>query len=340
MAAAMPPIVVQVEVLPDIRTAEQTARRVADSMGFCSQESEAIALVATELASNLIKHAGGGIIRFAAATVDARGGIQIESEDYGPGIVDFERAVTDGFSTTGSLGTGLGAVHRLMDRLELRPTARGTHILCERWLRPRASIPTTRWLEFGVATRARRQQRENGDSFIICQRGGDALVGVIDGLGHGSLAQRAAQAARQYVQHHFDHSLEDLFRGAGRACRATRGVVMALGRFDFAQKTLSVANIGNVEVRVLGSPSPVNLRVRRGIVGLTTVEPVTTVCSWTSTNVLVMHSDGVRPHWDWKDFAVFEAGPAEVIAGHLLSKLGGFDDDATVLVVKGTAACQ
>ncbi len=57
--------------------------------------------------------------------------------------------------------------------------------------------------------------------------------------------------ARQYVESHYDLPLPAIFRGVGRACRATRGVVMALARFDWDQGRLSFASVGNIEVRVL-----------------------------------------------------------------------------------------
>src|SRR5262249_34087610 len=121
--------------------------------------------------------------------------IQIESQDNGPGIADFERAVTDGYSTAGSLGNGLGAVNRLMDELQFHSLSPGTRIICQRWLRARETVPAINWLDFGAATRAYRMLRENGDAFIVKRWQGFALAGVIDGLGHGQFAQRAAQSA-------------------------------------------------------------------------------------------------------------------------------------------------
>jgi anti-sigma regulatory factor (Ser/Thr protein kinase) len=334
MAEPLQPVGIRVATLSEIRRAGEPARSFAASIGFPAQDCDEIVLVVTELASNLVRHGGGGILTLTANVAPDQVGIQIESEDRGPGIANFDRAVTDGYSTAGSLGTGLGAVNRLMDELELRPMpAGGAHIVCRRWLRA-STTPATRWLEFGVATRAYGFQRENGDAFIVRQWGGNALAGVIDGLGHGQFALRAAQAARQYVERHFDRPLEDLFRGAGRACRGTRGVVMALARFDFANHTFAVANVGNVEVRIFGAAARANLVVRRGIVGLNAPQPVTTVCQWTRGTILVMHTDGVRSHWDWKDFSDLTQEPSGAAAQRLLAALGRAEDDATVLVVR------
>lgn len=110
---------------------------------------------------------------------------------------------------------------------------------------------------------------------------------------------------------------------------------MALARFDLAQRTFSVANIGNIAVRVVGGPARVDLNVRRGIVGLNAPRPVTTISPWAPANLLVMHSDGVQSRWDWRDLSEHSLESADAVARRLLSKFGSAADDATVLVVKG-----
>jgi anti-sigma regulatory factor (Ser/Thr protein kinase)/serine/threonine protein phosphatase PrpC len=330
-------VTIAITAAAEIQRASKKAREFSGLIGFAPTECEEIALAVTELASNLTKHAGGGEIRLLVIEGDGRVGIQIESEDNGPGISDVERAVTDGYSTAGSLGTGLGTVNRLMDELEFRPRAHraGLHIVCQRWLRPNLKNFRLRSLEFGAATRAYRMLPENGDAIILRQWEGHALTGVIDGLGHGHFAKKAAQTARQYIEQHFDQPLASLFRGAGRTCRATRGVVMALARFDIARETLAVANVGNVEVRLIGGPERPNLVVRRGILGLNAPNPVLTEHPWTSSSILIVHSDGLRTHWHWDEFQGLAHEPPGMIALQLLRKLGKIDDDATVVVAKG-----
>jgi anti-sigma regulatory factor (Ser/Thr protein kinase) len=323
----------------DTQRAALCARDLAASIGFSPPECEEIVIATTELASNLVKHAGGGSIQLAEANAGGRAGIRVESQDGGPGIADIEQALTDGYSTAGSLGVGLGAVNRLMDELELRSVdTTGAHIVCHRWLRPDSGPAPVPWVEFGAATRALRTQRENGDAFLVRQWAGNALTAVIDGLGHGQFAQRAALTARQYIEQHFDRPLVDLFRGAGRACRATRGVVMALARFDDrARQSVTVASIGNISVRVFGQGTPIGILARRGVVGLTSLAPHTTVCPWTPASILIMHSDGVPSRWNWQDFSELAQQPAQHIARQLLSSLGKSEDDATVLVARGIA---
>lgn len=330
------PVVIGVAQLVEIPQAGDSARSFAHALGFGPMEGEDIALAVTELASNLIRHASGGTIKLSQIQDMERRGMQIESEDSGPpGIPYSKQAVTNGYAVADGLCVGLGAINRLMDDLEFssRPVT-GLRIICQRWLRPQASALSTRGLAFGAAMRACRLLPENGDAFIIRQWEGHALVGVIDGLGHGQFAQRASQTARQYIEQHFDQPLDSIFRGVGRACRATRGVVMALARFDLAQQKFRAASIGNVEMRLIGSPGRFSLIIRRGILGLNAPNPICTEHPWTPTSLLLLHSDGLRTHWDWNEFRNLAQAPPDIIAQQLLRVLGKIEDDATVVVVK------
>jgi serine/threonine protein phosphatase PrpC len=246
-----------------------------------------------------------------------------------------ERAIADDFSTSGSLGCGLGAVNRLMDEFDVTswPGA-GTSIVCKRWLRPDVPPALACPLVFGVATRPCRLMPVNGDAFVIKQWAESALVGVIDGLGHGQFAYRAAQAARHYVERHYDQPLAEIFRGVARTCRASRGVVMGLARFDWGRSTLTFASVGNVEARVFGSPEPMNFVFPRGILGLNARSPVVTQHRWALSNVMVLYSDGLITHWRWTDFPHFAEASASVAAQELLRAFARQADDATVVVVK------
>lgn len=319
----------------DLGTARLAARSMSTAIGFDEGAVEEIALVVSELATNLVKHAKDGILRLRRTEEAGRTGIQIDSEDQGPGIRNVEQAIGDDFSTSGSLGCGLGAVNRLMDEFDVtsRPGA-GTSIVCKRWLRPDVISALACPLVFGVATRPCPLIPVNGDTFVIKQWGESALVGVIDGLGHGKFAYRAAQAARQYVERHYDQPLAEIFRGVSRSCRATRGVVMGLARFDWGPATLTFASVGNVEARVFGSPQPMNFVVRRGILGLNARSPVVTQHRWELSNVMVLYSDGVSTHWRWSDFPHLAQASATVAAQELLRALAREADDATVVVVK------
>jgi len=329
-----------VEILhpSDVGVARRMVKSLGESLGFSATATEEIALATTELATNLIKHAHNGSLSMTPLGDGGRSGLEIESRDDGPGIADVEQALADRFSTAGTRGTGLGAVNRLMDEMDIVSTrGEGTRIVCRKWVRLPATSISLCPLAFGVATRPRQPGEDNGDAFIVKLWDESALVGVIDGLGHGKFACRAAQTARQYVESHFDLPLDQIFRGVGRACRATRGVVMALARFDWGQNRMIFASVGNVEVRVFPRSEPFHFVVRRGVIGLNAPSATATQHSWPTDHMLVLHSDGLTSHWSWKDFSSLIGQPAPVLAQELLRALAKAEDDATVIVVKYSA---
>ena len=334
----MQPVSVAIVQLAQVKQAVHLARNFAESLGFSSADCDEIALVVSELGSNLVRHASGGTMTLSGIEASGRAGIRIESEDSGPGIPDVERALTDGYSTAGSLGFGLGTVNRLMDDLEVySQSPHGTRLVSQRWMRPERKNLRLDEIRFGAATRPYRHLPENGDAFVIMQWDRFALAGVIDGLGHGPFAQRAAQTARQYLEQHFDQPLDSLFLGVQRACRATRGVVMALARFDLAHHKVTVGSVGNIEVRMFGSPESFSLIVRRGVIGLNAPNPVLLEHPWLPSCVLVMHSDGLRTHWHWSEFPELADAAPDTIAKRLLQSLGKLEDDATVIVARSAS---
>ncbi len=143
----------------DLSAARLAVRSMSTAIGFDEQAVQEIALVVSELATNLVKHAKDGVLRLRRTEEAGRTGIQIDAEDQGPGIPNVEQAIADDFSTARSLGCGLGAVNRLMDEFDVasRPGA-GTSIVCKRWLRldvpPAPACPL---------------MPVNGDTFVIKQ---------------------------------------------------------------------------------------------------------------------------------------------------------------------------
>jgi anti-sigma regulatory factor (Ser/Thr protein kinase) len=333
--------VIRVAVASDASLARRTARATALAIGFDERASEEIALAVSELASNLTRHAQGGQLTLAPVAEGGRIGIQIESLDRGPGIPDAEQAMTDGFSTVGGLGCGLGAVNRLMDEFTIssqQVASAGTHIVCKHWLRGDTTPVDPCPLEFGAASRARPTMTVNGDAFAIKRWSTNALAAVIDGLGHGQYAHRAAQAARHYVDTHFDQPLDTIFRGVARTCRGTRGVVMALAQFRFGGNGVrfSFASIGDVGAHLFGGSGPEHFIVRRGILGGNAPDARVTEHRWEAGNLMVLHSDGLIRHWGLEDFPDLSREPATAIAQRLLGALATKHDDATVVVVRGT----
>src|SRR5262245_7011930 len=106
-----PDVVVPVTETSRIGEARRAAARAAADSGLDRGRANDAAIVATELATNLVRHAGGGRLLIHVEPSS----IEMVAIDSGPGMADAERCLVDGYSTAGTAGTGLGAVQRLSD---------------------------------------------------------------------------------------------------------------------------------------------------------------------------------------------------------------------------------
>ena len=128
------PLRVPIAADVDIVTARQEGRDLAERMGCSSIESTMIATAISEIARNIMSHAGRGEIAISAVAVDGRNAIEVVASDEGPGIADIERALQDGYSTGAGLGLGLPGAGRLMDHFEVRSEVGvGTTVVMRKW---------------------------------------------------------------------------------------------------------------------------------------------------------------------------------------------------------------
>ncbi|MFB6353913.1 MAG: ATP-binding protein [Halobacteriales archaeon] len=331
---------VEVDAPGDAVRARNAAETVAEVVGFGETERSELGQVAVELATNLLEHAGGGTIAVEpiASDAEAERGLRLISTDRGPGMPDADAAFAVGASSGDSLGHGLATVNRIMDTVEITPrdgAEGGTRVAVERWVKPfdRSREPCP--YAIGAATRSMRPAEPNGDSFVVKRWDRRVLVGVIDGLGHGRAANEAAVRARDYVESHYDRPLSAVFRGTERALKGTRGVVMVLARFDWAEGEVAVANVGNVAVRVSGAARS-GFPVRRGVVGANGPDPAVDTTDWGPEATMVIHTDGIAGRWSWDDIRALDDRSASAIASWMLREHGKETDDATAVAVTGS----
>jgi serine/threonine-protein kinase RsbT len=123
----------------DVVTARSRAKDLSGAIGFSRTDQTVIAAAVSEVARNIVVYAGQGEIVLRAHRGNGRWGLLVVARDEGPGIADTEVALTDGYSTTGSLGVGLPGARRLMDSLEIESeVGRGTKVTMLKWTDGRA----------------------------------------------------------------------------------------------------------------------------------------------------------------------------------------------------------
>lgn len=142
---------VHVEHPADVIASQQLARRAAKAAGFSRRACAELMIVASELASNVLKYGRRGLLRIEPVQHPQRGpGVRIVAEDHGPPFKSFETALLDGFDDRGPVepavlasrrgtASGLGAVRRLTHELGWEPRATGKAVIATRYIK--APVP-------------------------------------------------------------------------------------------------------------------------------------------------------------------------------------------------------
>ena len=307
---------------------------IINRLGISELKRENILLVAAELATNILKHAGGrGIIQ----VWQQPGVLDILSLDYGVGIDNLAQAEEDGFSTSNTFGKGLGAVRRLSDELYIYTQARTTGPVTK-WngtvLLARFHIGTSKdrklGQEIGIFSRSLSDARHNGDR-IYLQRKGDLLRWLhLDGLGHGEHAKLATANLAKHVSH--DDGIESILAGVDRQLVSTRGAVAAICEIDMGERDMQLLGVGDMHAHIYDQNAMQHVSFAPGILGREhrTATPVRAKLA--KRGVVITASDGIRRNWDTGNFAgLFNQHP-QLIAYTLGNIMGRVSDDQSICV--------
>jgi len=189
-------------------------------------------------------------------------------------------------------------------------------------------------IDYGIAAMALPGETESGDRCLVKPAGSTVLVSVVDGLGHGSSAARAASAAVTTLEQHAADSLPLLVERCHAALQGTRGAVLSVARFDRADGLMTWLGVGNVEgmlARGVRGGSPVSLVTTAGIVGRALPRFQATVLPLAPGDTLLLASDGIRH--GYADLLSGD-GPPQELADEILARFATHADDALVLVAR------
>ncbi|MGV9407433.1 SpoIIE family protein phosphatase [Streptomyces sp. NPDC003667] len=323
----------------DVRVAAEAASSAA---GLGQERTAAAALVATELATNLIKHAGGGrmVLNLVTGPADGAPSVQLCSLDQGPGIADVGTALRDGFSTAdGSLGAGLGSCRRLANAFHLH-TARGRGTVTSARVDPEAARTGAPAHEtpVGGITVALDQAEHSGDGWGWTRSGSLLTLLLADGLGHGAKAAHASTTAVEELRGSAQLPPVETLKRLHAALRRTRGAAIAVAQVDTERRELRFAGVGNVGARLRTGGVWTSLVSHPGIVGayFPARVPLRRV-PWDAESLLVMHSDGLPSRWSPSDDPGLLARDPSVLAATILrdasSPARPVRDDTSVAVM-------
>lgn len=320
------------------------ARRAAITLGTAhglgSDALGRLALIVTEAATNIVRHASHGAIVLRALSGDDAA-IEMLALDQGPGIANVQRAMGDGYSTAGTAGEGLGAIRRLANVFDIYSRRDlGTAILTRvSNLSPDADADATGDASLddrlGVVCVPMLGERECGDAWRISTGHRRLSLMVVDGLGHGAGAAAASATATAAFA-----GVEGAAAGAAlarfdQATRGTRGTALSFASIDEAARTLAFAGVGNVDGRVLSQngDETTHLVPQNGIVGHTMPTVRSMTVPWPSGARLILHSDGISTRWRVETYPGLIAVHPALMAGVLFRDFARERDDATILVL-------
>ncbi|MCW2276736.1 SpoIIE family protein phosphatase [Heliophilum fasciatum] len=308
---------------------------LARLMDYSALEIEGASIVVTEMATNLLKHTrSGGEILMRPVINGGQQEIELLGIDKGPGIACVEQAVQDGFSTAGSPGTGLGAIHRLSQVMDIySQSQKGTIIQAKVLHRQQERLDQDKF-DYGVVHLPKPGETECGDGWLLHQDYRGITVSVVDGLGHGAMAAEAAQQALAVAATMPEASPLATVQAMHEALRNSRGAAVAVASIDLERAIVTYCGVGNIIGRVVSAEKEWGCLSHEGIVGLNVRKWAENTYPWTEGARLVMASDGMRYPWDWNGYPGLQRHACSTQAAVLYRDYCRHTDDVTVVIVQ------
>jgi anti-sigma regulatory factor (Ser/Thr protein kinase) len=328
-------IAVTVTESSQVGEARRAATQLAGRLGFGEAEAGKVAVVVTEAASNLVKHGGGGELLLGALERDGVAGIEILALDRGPGMADLGRCLRDGFSTTGTRGTGLGAIVRLSSGFDVHSASNaGTAVLARMWARsPEPDDPGV-GVEVGVVSRPHPAEQVCGDAWAVEQAAGRVQFVVADGLGHGPAAAAAAREAVRIFRDNVRRSPAEILQSIDAALRSTRGAALLVVQIDLADRQVCCTGVGNISGSIISAGASRSLVSHNGTVGHSVRKVQEFLYPFPRGSLLVLHSDGLATSWRLDQYPGLAVRTPLLIAGVLYRDFKRGRDDVTVLAAR------
>jgi anti-sigma regulatory factor (Ser/Thr protein kinase) len=320
----------------DIGAARRATGRMAAVAGARRGDAE---IVATELSTNILRHAGGNGYLLCQA---GEGWLELIAVDHGPGLRPGDllppaetgpRPLVPG--TGGGLGIGLASVRRLASQFDYCTGPSGTVVLA------RFGDPHRSWqhlAQWGAVDVPLGGTGDSGDDWHVTTGEGHLAALVVDGLGHGPAAAAASSAAVAALAGRPVTDPGLFVVQAHEAMLGTRGGVLGIAVINAATGELAYAGAGNISGWVLHDRKSHGLLSREGTAGTQArpPRPHVTRLPWPPGATLILASDGIRTLRDLPSQAALWSHDPSVAAAVLYRDHARGTDDGCVLVVQDT----
>ena len=325
--------------IPDASAAGEARRMamsVARTMGFDDNHVGRVGIAVSEASTNMVKHATGGQLVLQQVGVNGSRGVAALALDRGPGMARPGDMMRDGESTVGTMGTGLGAIRRQSSEFGLwSSVGAGTAVYAGFW------PDTAPWRSTGLAVGAVcvpvDGENVSGDAWAFHGGPERSVILVVDGIGHGPLANEAASAALQTFNARAQRAPAEILSDVHDALRHTRGAAIAIAEILPGRGLLRFAGVGNIAGSLIGDQGVRHLISQFGTVGHKIPRIHEQQVPWSPEASLVLHSDGLRNAWSFDQYPGLARCHPMIVAGILWRDFAREKDDATVVVIGRSA---
>jgi anti-sigma regulatory factor (Ser/Thr protein kinase) len=343
----------------DVYSAAMLAYSLVQQAGARMLLATEAATVVSELGMNIVKYAGRGSLTLSLAG-GARGYLEVVAHDHGPGIADLALALTDRFSSHGTLGLGLPGVRRVCNSFYLRSSpGHGTTVRARRDFdappghdraaraqraparpvampldrMPCSVSPVPEW-QHALARRPCFGEVVTGDGSVVQPLAQGLMVAILDVLGHGEQAHLLARRCERWLAAHAHANVVGVLEDLHHAIKGSVGTAITLAHLDATAGQMTVVGVGNTRLYTVGAPG-VRIEAQPGIVGgtqLPRLRPSTVRIS--PRDVVVFTTDGIRGQLSAQDLQPLASHPVQHLAQQVLREHGHVYDDATCLVLR------
>jgi hypothetical protein len=188
-------------------------------------------------------------------------------------------------------------------------------------------------LEWSIAATPLPGESVTGDAAVVVEADGLALVGAVDGLGHGEPAARAAGAAAEAMRRFDGEPLSAVVERCHEALKGTRGAAVSVAAVSARNASMTWLGVGNVEGRLVraGGGAVASLLLRPGVAGYELPPLAEEAVDVRLGDTIVLATDGVAA--DFADAAKLASSTRD-IADRLLAERATSTDDALVVVAR------
>ena len=317
----------------EIAAVRRAGNTLARQLGFDEVRAGQLAIVITEAATNIVKHARDGEILLRALDADGVAGVEVLAIDRGPGMANVALRMEDGNSTAGTYGVGMGAIGRLSHEFDIYSTeGQGTVLLMIMWSSA-AGVHGADW-EVGAVCLPVAGEDECGDAWGMGATRSGLTVAMADGLGHGPDAAIPSEAAVALVAARADLAPAALMHLCHSALHGTRGAALAIAGIDAFDGRIVFSGIGNIAGCVFHEGGRRHLMSHNGIVGSNLRKAQEFTHPWLPGAMLILHSDGIGTRWDLDAYPGLSVRHPALIAAVLYRDFARQRDDASVLVLR------